>query len=126
MKSVPQISASEAAALVKDGDVLLGGGFGMTGNPIHLLHALAMDLASGAKKLIITLMHNDPDGTSKIVPSCTLPLTAMGAVDVVITDLAVFIYDQGLVLTELMPGVTLEEVKTKTKATFEERLRSRA
>ncbi|MBD0368416.1 MAG: 3-oxoacid CoA-transferase subunit A, partial [Flavisolibacter sp.] len=41
MKQVPQITASEAAALVKDGDVLLGGGFGMTGNPVHLLHALA-------------------------------------------------------------------------------------
>ena len=83
----------------------------------------AMDLASGAKKLIITLMHADPDGTSKIVPSCTLPLTAMGAVDVVITDLAVFIYDQGLVLTELMPGVTIGEVRMKTKAKFEERLK---
>ncbi len=41
MKSVPQITASEAAALVKEGDVLLGGGFGMTGNPVHLMHALA-------------------------------------------------------------------------------------
>ena len=47
----------------------------------------AMDLASGAKKLIITLTHADPDGTSKIVPQCTLPLTAIAAVDVVITDL---------------------------------------
>src|SRR5690606_41952493 len=41
MKKVPQISAEEAARLVKDGDVLLAGGFGMTGNPVHLLHALA-------------------------------------------------------------------------------------
>ena len=41
MKEVPQITAQEAAAMVKDGDVLLGGGFGMTGNPVHLLHALA-------------------------------------------------------------------------------------
>src|SRR3954471_23565055 len=41
MKQVPQITASEAAALVKDGDTLLGGGFGMTGNPVHILHALA-------------------------------------------------------------------------------------
>ena len=41
MKEVPQITAAEAAALVKDGDILLGGGFGMTGNPVHLLHALA-------------------------------------------------------------------------------------
>ncbi len=84
----------------------------------------AMDLASGAKRLIITLMHADPDGTSKIVPRCTLPLTAIEAVDVVITDLAVFVYDDGkLILTELMPGASLEEVRSKTKAKFEERLK---
>lgn len=84
----------------------------------------AMDLASGAKKLIITLTHADPDGTSKIVPHCTLPITAIAAVDVVITDLAVFQYEGGkLVLTELMPGVTLEEVRKKTQAKFEERLK---
>ncbi len=41
MKQVPQITAQEAAAMVKDGDVLLNGGFGMTGNPVHLIHALA-------------------------------------------------------------------------------------
>lgn len=41
MKRVPQISAAGAAILVKDGDTILGGGFGMTGNPVHLLHALA-------------------------------------------------------------------------------------
>lgn len=84
----------------------------------------AMDLASGAKKLIITLTHADPDGTSKVVPQCTLPLTAIAAVDVVITDLAVFIYEKGqLILTELMPGATLEEVRLKTSATFIERLK---
>jgi len=41
MKTVPQISLKEAVALVKDGDILLQGGFGMTGNPVHLMHALA-------------------------------------------------------------------------------------
>ena len=41
MKTVPQITVAEAAALVKSGDVLISGGFGMTGNPIHLMHALA-------------------------------------------------------------------------------------
>jgi 3-oxoacid CoA-transferase len=83
----------------------------------------AMDLASGAKKLIITLTHADPDGTSKVVPKCTLPLTAMGVVDLVITDLAVFNYQEGkLTLIELMPNVTLEEVRAKTKAKFVEKL----
>ena len=84
----------------------------------------AMDLASGAKKLIITLTHADPDGTSKIVPHCTLPITAIAAVDVVITDLAVFRYEHGkLILTELMPGTALDEVRKKTQAKFEERLK---
>jgi 3-oxoacid CoA-transferase len=83
----------------------------------------AMDLASGARKLIITMTHVNRDGSSKIVPECTLPLTATGAVDVVITDLAVFRYEAGsLVLVELMPGVALEEVCAKTDAKFVERL----
>lgn len=83
----------------------------------------AMDLASGAKRLIITLTHADPDGTSKIVPKCTLPLTAIGVVDTVISDLAVFKYIDGqLTLVELMPGASLEEVRAKTKAKFVEKL----
>ena len=83
----------------------------------------AMDLASGAKKLIITLTHADPDGTSKIVPDCTLPFTAHGVVDMVITDLAVFSFENGqLTLLELMPGATLDEVRAKTAAPFVEKL----
>lgn len=83
----------------------------------------AMDLASGAKKLIITMTHTNSDGSAKIVPACTLPLTAMKAVDVVITDLAVFTYPNGeLTLIELMPGVTIEEVRSKTSAAFIEAL----
>ncbi len=83
----------------------------------------AMDLASGAKKLIITMMHTEKDGTPKIVPACDLPLTALQSVDMVITDLAVFRYSDGqLTLTELMPGTTLEEVRAKTAAHFEEQL----
>jgi 3-oxoacid CoA-transferase len=79
----------------------------------------AMDLASGAKKLIITMTHNNSDGSSKIVPSCTLPLTAMKAVDMIITDLAVFAFPDGkFTLIDLMPGVTLEEVRGKTPASF--------
>lgn len=79
----------------------------------------AMDLASGAKKLIITMTHTNSDGSAKIVPSCTLPLTAMKAVDMVITELAVFIFrDEKLTLIELMPGATIEEVKAKTTAVF--------
>ena len=78
-----------------------------------------MDLASGAKKLIITMTHASRDGEAKIVPQCTLPLTALKAVDMIITDLAVFSFVEGkLTLLELMPGVTLDEVREKTTAVF--------
>ncbi|MBK8431492.1 MAG: 3-oxoacid CoA-transferase subunit B [Chloroflexi bacterium] len=80
----------------------------------------AMDLASGARQLIITMTHTDSHGRPKIVPQVTFPLTAIGAVDVIITELAVFRFVGGrLTLTELMPGVTLDEVRAKTTAEFE-------
>ncbi|MDH5565487.1 MAG: 3-oxoacid CoA-transferase subunit B [Myxococcales bacterium] len=85
----------------------------------------AMDLASGAKRLIITMTHTNPDGSSKIVPECDLPLTARRAVDMVITDLAVFTFEPGeLTLIEVMPGATLEQVRAATSAKFAERLGS--
>jgi len=78
-------------------------------------------LASGARRLIITMTHTNPDGTAKIVPECTLPLTAHGVVDLIITDLAVFSFLEGrLTLVELMPGATIEEVHAKTTAKFVE------
>ncbi len=83
----------------------------------------AMDLASGAKRLVITLTHTSRDGASKIVPKCTVPLTAKNAVSMIITDLAVFDFFEGkLMLREIMPGSNLEEVREKTAAKFEERL----
>lgn len=83
----------------------------------------AMDLASGAKKLIVVMSHTDPDGSPKIVERCSLPLTAKGVVDVIITDKAVFEFLEGqLTLTELMPGATLEDVRATTGAAFAERL----
>lgn len=79
----------------------------------------AMDLALGAGKLIVTMTHNDRSGRSKVVPSCTLPLTARRAVDVLITDLAVFRYPEGvLTLTGLLPGVELDRVRANTEAAF--------
>jgi 3-oxoacid CoA-transferase len=83
----------------------------------------AMDLATGAGRLIITMRHTNRDGSSKVVPTCTLPLTVSGAVDLLITDLAVFDFSTGgLTLIELMPGATLEEVREKTSASFSEAL----
>ena len=85
----------------------------------------AMDLASGAERLIVLMEHTTREGEAKLVPNCTLPLTATAAVAVVITDLAVFRFMAGqLTLTELMPAATLDEVRAKTTATFVERLSS--
>lgn len=84
----------------------------------------AMDLASGAARLIVTMNHTDPDGTPKIVQTCTLPVTARGVTDMIITDRAVFEFRDGqLTLTGVMPGSTLEEVRASTGATFVEALR---
>ncbi|MBX2879249.1 MAG: 3-oxoacid CoA-transferase [Granulosicoccus sp.] len=80
----------------------------------------AMDLASGAKRVVVTMTHCDKDGHSKLVPECTLPLTARGVVDTLITDLGVFKFRQAmLTLTKLMPGVSLEQVQASTTARFD-------
>ncbi len=79
----------------------------------------AMDLASGAKKLIVLMTHLNKDGSSKLVEHCDLPLTARAVVDVLITDYAVFRFSaQGLVLSGLMPGVTLADVASHTAASY--------
>lgn len=83
----------------------------------------AMDLASGARTLIVTMTHTSRDGAPKIVPECTLPLTTRQRVDVVVTDKAVFRFREGqLVLTELMGEATLDEVRRLTPAPFVEDL----
>jgi 3-oxoacid CoA-transferase len=82
----------------------------------------AMDLASGAKRLIVTMTHTNPDGSSKLVPACDLPLTARGAVEMVITELAVFRFESGaLTLIEVMPGAHLEQVRAATSARYLEK-----
>ena len=83
----------------------------------------AMDLASGVRKLIVTMMHTSRDGGAKIVPECTLPLTAAGTVSVVVTELAKFRFVDGrLALVEVMPGATLDEIRAKTTALFDVRV----
>lgn len=80
----------------------------------------AMDLASGAERLIITMTHTDRDGNSKIVQNCDLPLTTKNAVDVLITNLAKFHFKNNkLTLVKILPGSSLEEVKERTDASFE-------
>ena len=81
------------------------------------------DAGAPVKTLIITMTHTNSDGSPKLVPECDLPLTTRSAVDVVITDLAVFSFDPGeLTLIELMPGASLEQVRSSTSARFVERL----
>ncbi|CAB3390658.1 3-oxoacid CoA-transferase subunit B [Kyrpidia spormannii] len=79
----------------------------------------AMDLLTGAKRVIVTMTHMTRDGRPKIVEECTLPLTSSRSVDVVVTELAVFrVVDGRLVLTELAQGLDLETVRRKTAAPF--------
>ena len=79
----------------------------------------AMDLATGAHRLIVTMLHTDKKGNSKVLPECTLPLTATGVVDVLITDRAVFHFKDGeMQLTKLLSGFTLSDVEKTTSADF--------
>jgi len=75
----------------------------------------SMDLAVGAKKVIIAMMHTTPEGELKIVRKCTYPLTAVGVVKLIVTDLAVIeVAPKGLVLKEVAPGLTAEDVQSVT------------
>jgi 3-oxoacid CoA-transferase subunit B len=78
----------------------------------------AMDLVQGAKRVIVLMEHVAKDGSYKIVNECSLPYTGLGVVQRVITDLGVLdVTDEGLRLVELAPGVTEDEMRTKTEPT---------
>lgn len=77
----------------------------------------AMDIAAGAKKLIVCMEHTTKEGAPKIVRACTYPLTALACVDTVVTDLAVIdVQPDGFQLREVAPGWTVEEVQSVTGA----------
>jgi 3-oxoacid CoA-transferase B subunit len=78
----------------------------------------AMDLVSGAKKIIVTMEHCSKDGTSKLLEICNLPLTGAKCVDLIITNLGVFnvTKNNGLHLIEIARGVTLDNLRNKTRA----------
>jgi 3-oxoacid CoA-transferase subunit B len=81
----------------------------------------AMDLVAGVKKVVIVMEHSAKN-EAKLLRRCTLPLTGAGVVDMVITDLGVFTIDKkgpgGMTLVEVAPGVTADEIKAKTDATY--------
>lgn len=82
----------------------------------------AMDLVAGVKKIIVVMEHSSKSGDPKFIPECTLPLTGKNVVDMIITDLAVFQradHNSPFRLIELAPGVTVEELASKTTAKYE-------
>ncbi|MBD8602652.1 MULTISPECIES: 3-oxoacid CoA-transferase subunit B [unclassified Pseudomonas] len=75
----------------------------------------AMDLVAGAENIIVTMTHASKDGESKLLPLCTLPLTGAGCIRKVLTDLAYLeIEDGAFILKERAPGVSIDEIKSKT------------
>jgi len=79
----------------------------------------AMDLVAGVKRVVVIMEHTAKDGTPKLLDACDLPLTGKGVVDLVITELGVFeIGSEGLTLTEVADGVTVDEIRAKTEAPF--------
>jgi 3-oxoacid CoA-transferase subunit B len=82
----------------------------------------AMDLVAGVRRVVVVMEHANKHGQSKLLRQCTLPLTGARVVDLIITDLCVFECDKrggtGLKLLERAPGVTLDDVKARTEASF--------
>lgn len=79
----------------------------------------AMDLVAGVKKVVVIMDHNARDGSAKFLKKCTLPLTGVKVVDMIISDVGVFlIEDDGPLLIELAPGISIENVKERTEANF--------
>ncbi len=82
----------------------------------------AMDLVAGVKRIIVLMEHNAKDGSPKLIPACTLPLTGKNVVDMVITELAVFErpdHASPFKLVEMAPGVTAEEIAAKTTGRYD-------
>ena len=126
-------SSADSFALVRGGhiDLTILGGMQVAENgdianwtiPGKMLKGMggAMDLVAGVKRVIAVMDHVSKDGASKVLKACTLPLTGVGVVDMIITDLAVFSRDKdggALVLRELSSGTSLDMVRAATEARF--------
>ena len=126
-KGASIFSSAESFAMIRGGhvDLTVLGAFEVDaqGNiasymiPGKLIKGMggAMDLVAGADNIIVTMTHADRDGNSKLLPQCTLPLTGVGCISRVVTDLAYLeIADGKFILKERAPGVSVEEIIAKT------------
>lgn len=124
-------SSSESFAMIRGGhiDVAILGAMEVSQNadianwtiPGKMVKGMggAMDLVSGVKRIVVVMDHCSKDGRSKIVPTCTLPFTGKGVVDLIISDLGVIACDKrqgGLRLLELAPGVSVSDISAATAA----------
>jgi 3-oxoacid CoA-transferase subunit B len=79
----------------------------------------AMDLVASARRVIVAMEHTTRDGRPKILKNCTLPLTGIGVVDTIATEMAwIRVTSEGLVLEEIAPGLTVDDVRNATEASL--------
>jgi len=135
LDSTSYFSSSDSFAMIRGGHIDLtvlgamevseGGDIANWMIPGKMIKGMggAMDLVAGVKRIIVVMEHNAKDGSPKFIPACTLPLTGRNSVDLIITDLGVFERpDHGspFKLLEMAPGVTAEDIRSKTTAHYVE------